>query len=228
MPDYNYREVPLSHTIPFLASWVMFLIVGIIIYSGYEHGSLFLWINDHHTAFFDVYFVFFSRIGDGEFFGYLLILLGLWKFKYIVTGATGYLAGGAVVQILKRVFDLPRPTAYYFGVELDLVDGVKMYTQHSFPSGHSASGFAIFLFLSIICKSRILSFIFFFFALSVGISRIYLAQHFFADVYIGSIIGVVFMLWIYVLWERNDKIRNAKWYNYSIIKSAMASRRISS
>lgn len=228
MTDYNYREVPLSHTIPFLASWVVFLMLGIIIYSGFEHGSFFLWINDHHSAFFDAYFVFFSRIGDGEYFGYLLILLGLWKLKYLITGATGFLAGGAVVHILKRVFDLPRPTAYYYGVELNLVEGVKTYTQHSFPSGHSASGFAIFLFLSIICKSRILSFIFFFLALMVGFSRIYLAQHFFADVYVGAIIGVVFMLWIYVVWERSDKIRNAKWYNYSAAKTLLKSLKTSS
>lgn len=213
------KDLDIKHIKPYIILCSIFWLIGTINYV-FPHGSIFLWINQHHTEYFDKFFKFFSYIGDGELFGYLLIGLGIWKFRYAIIGVTGYLSGGIIVQILKRIINEPRPAAYFDNsTVINFVEGVKVHTQMSFPSGHSASAFAIFLFLALIIRSKVLSLIFFFAALSTSVARIYLVQHFFWDIYVGSIIGTVCMLYVYYLWERSDKVTNSKWYNYSLMKS---------
>ena len=67
----------------------------------------------------------------------------------------------------------------------------------------------MFLLFSIFVKNRFLSFLFFVMALMVGYSRMYLGQHFFADVYGGAIIGTFLTLIIYYLlnsvWKLSER-----------------------
>ncbi|RYZ48512.1 MAG: phosphatase PAP2 family protein, partial [Sphingobacteriales bacterium] len=51
-------------------------------------------------------------------------------------------------------------------------------------------------------RYRWLAVVFFVLAMAVGYSRIYLAAHFFIDVYVGSIIGVVFTILVVMLMRR--------------------------
>jgi len=81
----------------------------------------------------------------------------------------------------------------------DLVAAIDHLTQnYKFPSnericvmGHSTGAFSFFCFLSLILTARYKAFglLFFLLALSVCYSRMYLAAHFFDDVYAGSILG---------------------------------------
>jgi membrane-associated phospholipid phosphatase len=68
--------------------------------------------------------------------------------------------------------------------------------ERSFPSGHTCTAFCLFCFLAFILTPRYkwLGLVFFILAMAVGYSRIYLAAHFFLDVYVGSIIGVIFTI----------------------------------
>jgi len=52
--------------------------------------------------------------------------------------------------------------------------------------------------------------LFFIVALLVGYSRMYVAAHFFADVYVGSIVGVVITTLCYVLMTKYIS-KNIKW-----------------
>jgi membrane-associated phospholipid phosphatase len=65
-------------------------------------------------------------------------------------------------------------------------------TEHSFPSGHTASAFALATILSFSVKDNSLKSIGLLLgACIVGFSRTYLSQHFLVDVTVGSAIGVV-------------------------------------
>ena len=60
-----------------------------------------------------------------------------------------------------------------------------------------------------------MKFVFFLIALLVGYSRVYLSQHFFEDVYVGSIIGVSVTLVVYYLLSKMNK----PWLEYSLLNS---------
>jgi membrane-associated phospholipid phosphatase len=65
------------------------------------------------------------------------------------------------------------------------------YEYHSFPSGHTASAFALATLLSFSIKNKpIASIGLLGAACLVGFSRTYLSQHFLVDVCAGSLIGV--------------------------------------
>jgi membrane-associated phospholipid phosphatase len=63
--------------------------------------------------------------------------------------------------------------------------------ERSFPSGHTCGAFSLYCLLSMLLvpKYKWLGMVCFIFAISTAYSRIYLAAHFFEDVYAGSIIG---------------------------------------
>jgi membrane-associated phospholipid phosphatase len=56
-------------------------------------------------------------------------------------------------------------------------------------------------------KSRAWGLLFFFLALLAGISRMYLVQHFFEDIYAGAWLGTVLTWLIYELFERKNWLR---------------------
>ena len=97
-------------------------------------------------------------------------------------------------QILKSVFNAPRPhLLFYDRLWMHYLPKWPYLLERSFPSGHSEGAFSFFCFLSLLLPPRYskMGFLFFVLALAVCYSRIYLAAHFFEDVYAGSIIGAV-------------------------------------
>src|SRR5699024_7390074 len=111
-----------------------------------------------------------------------------------------------IVQGLKRFFfeEMTRPRKF---LELDslshihFVEGVTVHNFNSFPSGHSATAFAIFTLLALIYRKSWWTALVFFVAAAVAISRVYLLQHFFIDIYFGSIIGMVSVAAVYFHFE---------------------------
>ena len=104
----------------------------------------------------------------------------------------GYILSGVPVQILKSYTDAPRPALFLKGINYDhFVDGVTLHNYNSFPSGHTASAFALAVILAIYLKNKRVGLLLLFLAAMVGYSRIYLSQHFMEDVFIGSLIGVL-------------------------------------
>ncbi len=110
-----------------------------------------------------------------------------------------------------------RPAKYFELFEnykLHLVEGVKIHSLQSFPSGHTATAFSIFLTLALITKNHVLKLFCFVIAVLVAYSRVYLSQHFFVDIAAGTVIGVVFIVLAFYYFERIDK----KWLDRSLLK----------
>ncbi|MDI9623845.1 MAG: phosphatase PAP2 family protein [Methanothermobacter sp.] len=86
-------------------------------------------------------------------------------------------------EFLKAIFQVPRP--------FEVIGWVRPYTLvggYSLPSGHSIAAFSGFLILGV--KYGRLP-IFFFLAVLVGISRIYMGLHYPSDVIMGALIGIL-------------------------------------
>ena len=138
----------------------------------------------------------------------LLLLMLIPRFRnwwYFATAALCNLIPFFIQQALKTIFDRPRPRLlYYDRTWMHYLPEWPVYLSRSFPSGHSAGAFSLFCFLSLLLpqRHRVFGLLFFMLALLVCYSRIYLAAHFFADVYAGSIVGAVFTTFVFAIMNK--------------------------
>ena len=152
-----------------------------------------------------------TEMGNGVGIG--IVLLSLLVFKacrnwwYFFAAILCNVLPAILVQILKGIFDAPRPFEYYktdaAWIHFDPSWGEKLF-HHSFPSGHSAGIFSLCCFLSLILPAHRSAFglFFFFFAILVCYTRMYLAAHFYADVYVGSLLGTTTTIFCFALMRR--------------------------
>ena len=189
-------------------------------------GELHLLLCDHHTPARDIFFRYYTQVA--EWFPYVLCVL-LLLFSRIgdgVLAASGLAFSALTTQIFKHLINAPRPLTWFAAnmpeVQLPLVEGVRMNYWFSFPSGHTTSFFALFLALSIIITHRLSSqrpvsaavqVLLFVLAALGGYSRIYLSQHFAADVLAGILVGTLITVLCYAVLHRYE---GQKWYNYRV------------
>lgn len=176
-----------------------------------DQGALLIQLNDHRSPEGDLFFRWFTKVGEG--YGYLVVFLLLLVYKR--RAAWGVPLLGMVVSLVawvgKTLFHHPRPYLYFeqqgLLAQLELIPGVKVNKGlTSFPSGHTMAAFALFSFLAF-CFPRKpwLSITCFCIALLVGFSRMYLVQHFFEDVYLGAILGVGLGILAYYVLNRIEQ-----------------------
>jgi len=183
---------------------VCLLFIGIGLFGEFTFGKLnfHLIINQFNSSLQDTFFKYFTNVGDGLFaVSILLITLFLVKIRAFFIGLSTFLLSSIVCQLMKKVIfvDQLRPSKFFSPDQLHYVKGVVLHSNHSFPSGHSTTAFAIFLFLAYVFKNKNYQIIFAFSACLVAYSRVYLSQHFFSDVAIGGVIGMAsFMIFYFI------------------------------
>ncbi len=202
----------------FLTFYTIFLILGLIPLFFQIDNSFSLWVNSNHSEQMDYFFKYITFLGDGIFYGIILIPLLFVMVRWSIIGLLSYSLTGIVAQILKHIFELPRPKHVFSSLDLNFVEGVVLYSNFSFPSGHTTSAFSLFLLLTFIIPVRWIGVIFFILALLVGFSRIYLMQHFYSDVYVGSILGVLFTIIILYIFHKIKPDDNSHWLNKPLHK----------
>ena len=193
-----------------LCAWI---VAGGIMLSLEEDRSLFRFFNGLHTPFLDRVMPALTTLGEGVFIVCALSALLLlkryrnWRFFLLMAGCI--LTPFLVVQGLKNIFVAPRPIAYFDQASwIHIVEGQTVHRSLSFPSGHTAGIFSAICFFSFVLPRRYapVIVILFLLGLAVGISRMYLAQHFFSDVYAGSLISVAVTLLVFSLLQRRLKV----------------------
>ncbi len=140
-------------------------------------------------------------VGDGWFYAFCALLFLLINRKIGITIALSGVIQALVSFSLKRMVfpQLVRPKKFFEGKEvLSFIEGVDVASYYSFPSGHTMSAFLLAGLLSFIVRGRLWHILLMTLAVLVGVSRIYLLQHFFRDVLFGSLIGIALS---YVMWE---------------------------
>jgi membrane-associated phospholipid phosphatase len=190
---------------------------GIILHFFYSKIEIHLLFNSVHNHIFDIFFRYITFLGDGVFVIGSVLLLLFFKFRYALSVLLSYVASGILVQLMKNVIfpHSPRPYKvfeHYAGFHF--INNFHYYHHHSFPSGHSASIFGLMLILSTIFNNRINQYICFAIALIVAFSRVYLSQHFFLDILVGSLIGMLSGLFAWFCLSP-DKLKN-NWMGFSI------------
>lgn len=164
----------------------------------------FRWLTQFHRPWLDVVMRNLTYLGDGlALVLCVLIYLGFNRPKAWRIALTGILTS-IVVQTLKHgPYDtVARPSLHFYqlGESIRAIPGVEQHAMNSFPSGHSASAFALFWMLTLLNPKRRYAFPFFMLALTAAYSRIYLGQHFFNDTIAGATLGMLVGLIVYLSW----------------------------
>jgi membrane-associated phospholipid phosphatase len=186
----------------FLLPYFLFLIAGAFLLFTFPKARLHLLFNVHHSLFFNTVFYYLTFLGDGWTAVLISLVLLFLRFRYALILLLSFGLSSAITQSLKHfIFDEHiRPSKFFEGdAHLYLVPGVDMNSYYSFPSGHTTTAFAVYLCLALFVPGRWAKLGLFLLTVIVAWSRVYLSQHFFEDIYSGSIVGVVSALTIYSL-----------------------------
>lgn len=202
---YNLLKLNRAFFLPYL-SILMVLVPLLLVFS---KESIHLFINDQHSLKADYFYKYITHLGDG-FMPLILAIVYLFNSirKSFIIITAGLLAG-AMAQFFKRIVfpDIVRPIKYFEGVhDLYLVEGVHNHGSFSFPSGHSATIFALCLCLAFFSKNNMSRFFLFVIALLVSFSRVYISQHFLNDIIAGSFLGC---LAAFLMYYSFGKIENS-------------------
>ena len=179
----------------FLFLFAAFLLFGAFLVLCIPKGELILFVSDHRHPFMDTFFQYFTHLGNATLCVILSVLFLFIRFAHAIRLFLMTIIQAILVYLFKHLWfnNLPRPKVHFSGiVELNFIEGVNIHGYDTFPSGHTVTAFALATLLSMIFHHRMyVSFLLFMVATLVAFSRVYLMQHFFVDVYIGSILGVM-------------------------------------
>jgi membrane-associated phospholipid phosphatase len=139
--------------------------------------------------------------------------------KYLIVYLIDITVVGIVIGFLKiNMFPgRVRPALFFNGqYKLHFAEGIPVLTVYSFPSGHTAVAFAVFFLLAIYIRRTWVSMALLVAALLVGLSRIYLMEHFWIDVYFGSLIGILITLLVYIALQKPMMQSQSRFLNWSL------------
>ena len=213
----------------YVITYLVLLMAILGLMYAYPKPELHMLLNSYHSSLQDTFFKYYSMLAEWPLYAIALLPL-LWKkVKMTIFFAMCELTGGSILQILKHIISTARPVSvfeHYAYMDLPLVQGVTMHHGNSFPSGH-ASTFFMFCTCCVIIQAysyiqrdrpyslgKKILFNTMLIALLVvaavgAYSRVYLSQHFLADVCVGSVIGFItpFMMYL-LLWNRIPRLKN--------------------
>lgn len=196
------RNILNNHPLYWFCVLCFTLIGGVLLWQ-YEQGYFLELFSANRNAWLNQFFIYGTRLGEEVFYLIVTILFLFIRFRYaLLIPLTGIIV--TIVSFLSKSFFLhPRPSAYYKKMgtlqDIPLVEGITLLGGlTSFPSGHTMSGFALFSMVTFLsAKKKWIGILCFILALVVGLSRIYLMQHFLKDVYVGALMGVGIATGIY-------------------------------
>lgn len=187
----------------FFIGFLIFVLASLFVLIFFSKAEGFFLLNPYHTNLLNLIFIPLTYLGDGFFCVAVGLLLFFFKKRFLsLMVLSSYAISGIIAQILKSYIVEARPAVYLKGSTYQyFIENVTLHNFHAFPSGHSASAFALAAVLSFAVKNKKYSMLFLAGAVLVGYSRIYLAQHFIDDVLAGALIGILSAIFCRIFFE---------------------------
>ncbi|MBE7178380.1 MAG: phosphatase PAP2 family protein [Mucilaginibacter polytrichastri] len=176
----------------YFSSIILLFAGGLCLALLFDKREIFIRLNAFHCPATDTFFSAYIETGNGCFL-LLLVLIFIIRKRWLLSlhCVSAFLLSGLLVQIVKRIFVMPRPGAVFSQASDLFISGYHIHQGHnSFPSGHTATAFALVTVCTLYLSCRWRGLILFILATLTGFSRVYLGQHFFGDVLAGATIGV--------------------------------------
>ena len=157
-------------------------------------NEAFLYLNANLGLIADKVFEYSSYLAEGWIWiPYFIVLVGFFK-KDTAFILMNFLVSTLLTQFAKNyIFNTAmRPMASGLdATQIHTVPGVEIHTFNSFPSGHTATAFTLFLLTTYLFPNKYAFVIFLFYALACSYSRVYLAQHFPLDLAGGIVVALL-------------------------------------
>ena len=203
----------------FFIPYLILIAACLIIKLTFSREEIYYAVNTRYSDWADWLAPYITDIGNGWTTVILSAILLLFSFRKAFILATTYAITSISAQIIKHIFDAPRPKLYFQDQlsRIHFVKGVDQLSLHSFPSGHTVTAFSTALIIAYWCKNKLWGLPLLLLAALVGYSRIYLSQHFFEDVTAGSAIGVVLTVF-WLKWAENKAFLKSPAWGRGLLK----------
>ena len=181
-------------SIPVLLFFILGLVFQLFVPAGNEILSLNPWRTDSLNFFFRNW----TQMGEAPVFIFIGVVSMAWRYRYALLIALTGLVVIPTSYFMKEGIRKDRPITFF--EKNGLRDAVQadpaVYLNRgktSFPSGHSMAAFAMYGLLAFFFKDKRkwLALSCAIAAILVAFSRIYLIQHFLADILGGAFIGLL-------------------------------------
>jgi membrane-associated phospholipid phosphatase len=206
---------------PFFLPYFLFLLAGGIFQLSYSKADIFFFINRNYHSLADYFFRYLTHIGDGIFYIGVILFLAAFSYRKALIGVFCFAGSSLLSQLLKKLVfaDELRPKAFFEKSmhTLHVVEGVTLHAYNSFPSGHATTAFSVFCLLTILFRNKQLGYLWFVLAFLAGYSRVYLSQHFFGDIYAGSLIGVMSTVLLYYWLTKTLNTYRKVWHTRGLL-----------
>ena len=205
---FRNKGVMLSLYLVFVAAAMYFIL-------RYERNEIHLYVNQYvGNRYINAFFFWITLLGDGWVAPLLVLILGVMNARAGISGLCAWLLAVLISSALKYLVfdDVHRPHfifQYFDRRELNVVEGVHLNIHNSFPSGHATQAFAVFMTMALYTRRNMSAVIFLLFAVLSAFSRVYLSQHWLADIVAGSLIGTLSSLLFYFVYFYRGKLRGA-------------------
>lgn len=160
--------------------------------------------HNMQNTFLDYFFNFISFIGEDYVYITLIVILyyGMDK-KLGERVAFTLITASAFNTILKETFRTPRPFEKY----PDRITNLRAHTTsgYSFPSGHTQVFASVLFIIGYHIKKHWVYVAFLTLVILMAISRMYLGVHFFEDVVISLILGILYAYLVHWIYKKFDQ-----------------------
>jgi membrane-associated phospholipid phosphatase len=176
----------------------LFFIAGLAINLVVPHGEEILYLNAWRYEPYNTLFRLATVLGELPLFFLIGIPLLFWSYRYaLLIALTGVLTS-PIAYITKDQIAKDRPITWFRerGQDTQVVVVPDVFVNSgrtSFPSGHTMAAFGLYSSIAVIAAGRHprLGLLFALLAILTALSRIFLVQHFLADVLGGAFFGLV-------------------------------------
>ncbi len=191
MQQLNIKQFKLGAIISTLIAAALFFVSYSLGKSGF-----FLLLNTDLGTVADYFFALYTNAGDALIWIAVLFitLFVIKKKKAWPLLVSAFAISTIFTQVCKYLIipDAPRPwSAIKDHSLIHHVPFVQPWLISSFPSGHTATAFSVYLVFCLLLDKKWWLGVGLLYAVLVGYSRIYLAQHFPFDVAAGAVVGII-------------------------------------